>query len=201
MKYYYITDRLSCPADVLDCIEANARRGIDWVQIREKDLPVRDLVALTSQAVARVAPHGSKVLVNGRLDVALAAAAHGVHLPSGAPAPSVLRPVARAGFLVAVSTHTLGEVRRAEREGADFVVFGPVYPTTSKPGLANIPGLEGLRAACRAVDMPVAALGGIAPGRVASCAHAGAAAVAGISMFQRPATMDRFDWRQHRSGG
>jgi thiamine-phosphate pyrophosphorylase len=184
MKRYYITDRLSCPVDVLDCVEANASRGVDWVQIREKDLAARDLVALTRQAVARVAPYGSRVLVNGRLDVALAAAAHGAHLPSHAPAPSDLRPAAPAGFLIAVSTHTLDEVRRAEREGADFVVFGPVYPTSSKPGLEDIPGLEGLRAACRAVDMPVAALGGIAPGRVASCADAGASAVAGISMFQ-----------------
>lgn len=198
MKYYYITDRLRCPVDLLDCVEACARNGVDWVQIREKDLAPRDLLALTRQAMARVAPFGTKVLVSARLDVALAAAGHGVHLPSDAPAPSDLRPAAPPGFLLAVSTHTLDEVRRAEREGADFVVFGPVYATTSKPGLKDIPGLEGLRAACRAVRVPVAALGGIAPGRVESCARAGAAAVAGISMFQSPDARDGPAWWQVR---
>ena len=194
MKHYYITDRLSCPVDVLECVEANARLGVDWIQVREKDLVPRDLLALAREAVARVAPFGSKVLVNGRLDIALAASAHGVHLTSDAPAPSDLRPVAPAGFLLAVSTHTLAAVRRAEREGADFVVFGPVYPTRSKPGLTRIPGPAGLRAACRAVDIPVAALGGIAPSRVASCAEAGAAAVAGISMFQSTFAAGRPDF-------
>lgn len=199
MKYYYITDRLNSPLSLLDCIEANARRGVDWLQIREKDLADRDLVALTRQAVARVAPYGTKVLVNGRLDVALAAAAHGVHLPSDAPAPSDLRPAAPADFLMAVSTHALDEVQRAEREGADFVVFGPVYRTASKPGWANIPGLPGLQRACQAVDIPVAALGGVSPSRVASCARAGATAVAGISMFQRPgATGSPAWWRGSR---
>ena len=198
MKYYYITDRLSCPVDLLDCVEASARHGVDWVQIREKDLAPRDLLSLTRQAVARVARFGTRVLVSARLDVALAAAAHGVHLPSDAPAPSDLRPAAPPGFVVAVSTHTLDEVRRAEREGADFVVFGPVYETTSKPGLKDIPGLAGLRAACRAVRLPVAALGGIAPGRIESCARAGAAAVAGISMFQSPDARDGPAWGQVR---
>ena len=198
MKYYYITDRLNCPVDLLDCVEACASHGVDWVQIREKDLAPRDLLSLTRQAVARVARFGTRVLVSARLDVALAAAAHGVHLPSDAPAPSDLRPAAPPGFLVAVSTHTLDEVRRAEREGADFVVFGPVYETTSKPGLKDIPGLAGLRAACRAVRLPVAALGGIVPGRVESCARAGAAAVAGISMFQQAAAKGCPDWWQSR---
>ena len=184
MKRYYITDRRRCAVPVLDCIEANARRGVDWVQIREKDLESRELLALTRQAVARVARYRSRVLVNGRLDVALAAGAHGVHLTSDAPAPADLRPAAPSGFLIAVSTHTVAEVRRAEREGADFAVFGPVFPTMSKPGLVDIPGLAGLRLACRAVEMPVAALGGITPEREQPCADAGAAAVAAISMFQ-----------------
>ena len=194
MRYYYITDRLTCPVDLLDCVEANASRGVDMVQIRERDLAARDLVAVAEEAIARVAPYGTRVLVNARLDVALAAGAHGVHLPSTAPAPSELRPAAPPEFLFAVSTHEVDEVRRAEREGADFVVFGPVFPTSSKPGLLRIPGLEGLRAACGAVSMPVAALGGISPERVDSCAWAGAWAVAGISLFQRPPTHGYPDW-------
>ncbi len=188
MKRYYITDRRSCPGELLDTVKANARSGVEWVQIREKDLGSRDLLALARRAVRRVAPFATKVLVNGRLDVALAAGAHGVHLPSSAPPPAALRQIAPPGFLIAVSTHTVSEVCRAEREGADFVVFGPVYPTRSKPGLVDIPGIEGLRAACSAAGIPVAALGGLTPGRMAACAAAGAAAVAGISMFQAGAS-------------
>lgn len=184
MRRYYITNRQSCPLDLLDCIERNARRGVDWIQIREKDLPCRDLLGLARAALERAAPHGARVLVNDRLDIALAAGAHGVHLPSDAPAPSVLRPITPPGFVVAVSTHSPEELRRAEREGADFAVFGPVFPTASKPGRAVIPGLAGLREACRAVSLPVAALGGLTAAREGACAVAGAAAVAGISMFQ-----------------
>ena len=184
MRRYYITDRKTCHGDLLDCIESNARLGCSWIQLREKDLPPRDLLDLTRAALARVRPHGARVLVNSRLDVALAAGAHGVHLPAGSPAPCDLRPIVPAGFLIAVSTHSVDEVCQAEREEADLAVFGPVFPTPSKPGLAEIPGLAGLRRACAAVSLPVAALGGITPDRIATCAAAGAAGIAGISMFQ-----------------
>ena len=186
MRRYYITDRRTCPIGLLDCIEANAHRGVDCIQLREKDLPSRDLLELARRAVARVAPYRCRILVNGRLDIALAAEAHGAHLPSDAPAPSSLRDVTPAGFLIAVSTHTVAEVRRAEREGADFVVFGPVFPTRSKPGLTEFPGTEGLREACQGAGIPVVALGGVTPERAGLCLDAGAAAVAGISMFQGP---------------
>lgn len=184
MRRYYITDRRSCPGDLLACIEANARRGVDWVQVREKDLPSRELLALVRAALARTAPYGARILVNERLDVALAAGAHGVHLPAAAPAADALRRIVPSGFLIAVSTHTVAEVRRAEREGADLAVFGPVFPTASKPGLRGIPGLTGLREACSGARIPVAALGGVIPEREARCREAGAAAVAGIRMFQ-----------------
>ena len=185
MRHYYITDRLRCRGDVLDCIEANAREGVDWIQIREKDLPSRALLELVQAALRRVETYGTLV-VNGRLDIALAAQAHGVHLESNAPSVSALRPIVPAGFSIGVSTHTVEEVRRAEREGADFAVFGPVFPTSPKHGPGPIPGLSGLRVACRAVDMPVAALGGVTRARERACAAVGATAVAGISMFQSP---------------
>ncbi len=184
MREYYITDRRRCPVDLLDCIEANARRGVDWIQVREKDLPTRDLLELARAASACVRPYGTRLLVNARLDVALAAGAHGVHLPADAPSVTCLRRVVPAGFLIAVSTHEVSEVVRAEREGADLAVFGPVFPTASKSGLERIPGLDGLRAACAAVAMPVAALGGVTGTLASECRSAGAAAVAGIGMFQ-----------------
>lgn len=184
MRRYYITDRKTCPGDLLACIEANARHGCSWIQIREKDLSPRDLFDLARAALARVRPHGTRILVNGRLDVALAAGAHGVHLPAGSTAPCNLRSIVPFGFLIAVSTHTVDEVCRAEREEADFAVFGPVFPTRSKPGLVEIPGLEGLRRACAAVSLPVVALGGLTEDRAAACADVGAAGIAGISMFQ-----------------
>ncbi|MDE0126724.1 MAG: thiamine phosphate synthase [Bryobacterales bacterium] len=186
MKRYYITDRRRCPSDLLDCIEENARRGVQWVQVREKDLGVRDLLALVRAAVDRVRPWQARVLVNGRLDVALAAGAHGVHLPSRAPPVSAMRRIAPEGFLIGVSTHIPAEVVRAEREGADLAVFGPVFPTVSKPGLLEIPGLDGLREVCGMVRMPVAALGGVTEARSSACRAAGAAAIAGIGMFQAP---------------
>ncbi len=184
MREYYITNRRTCPVDLLDCIEANARRGVDWIQIREKDLPVRDLLDLARAAAARLRAFRTRLLVNGRLDVALAAGAHGVHLPADAPPVTGLRRAAPQEFLFAVSTHDVNEVVRAGLEGADLVVFGPVFPTTSKPGLVRIPGLDGLRAACTAARIPVAALGGVTRERTPDCLAAGASAVAGISMFQ-----------------
>ena len=190
MRRYYITDRRRCPLDLLDCIERNARQGIDWLQIREKDLPPHELLELVRSALARTAPHGTHVLVNDRLDVALAAGAHGVHLPSDAPAVSALRGATPAGFLIAVSTHTADELQRAEREGADLAVFGPVFPTASKPGRTAVSGLDGLQKACRGISIPVAALGGVTLETAPACVAAGAAGVAGISMFQSETARD-----------
>jgi thiamine-phosphate pyrophosphorylase len=154
--------------------------GVDFIQIREKDLSARELLDLTRRALSLTSPHGSKVLVNARMDVALAAGAHGIHLPSGSVAPRDLRAIAPAGFLIGVSTHSLEELQAAEQEGADFAVFGPIFK--EKPRAL---GIERLQEAVRAVSLPVLALGGVDEGNVAECIAAGAAGVAGISMFQR----------------
>jgi thiamine-phosphate pyrophosphorylase len=195
----YITDRRQfpgSPADreprLLDKIGECAAAGADLVQLREKDLSSRDLLALAQKAVARL-PAGSatRLLINSRTDVALACGAHGVHLPAGDLAASEVRAIwdraGRTHAVIGVSAHTPEEVALAEAHGADFVVFAPVF---EKDGRANAPGLVMLRAACdrprrAAAFMPVLALGGITQENAATCFAAGASGVAGIRLFQQ----------------
>jgi thiamine-phosphate pyrophosphorylase len=183
MLRYHITDRKALGGELalLDSIALNLARGVDLIQIREKDLTALELLELTRAAVALPNPHGSKILLNDRADVALAAGAQGVHLPSDSIQPKLLR--ALGIVVIGVSCHTLEEVRRAESEGADFAVFSPVFQV-SKPGYGAPAGLERLAEAARAVRIPVLALGGINEANLGLCMEAGAAGVAGISMFQ-----------------
>jgi thiamine-phosphate pyrophosphorylase len=171
MKRYCITDTLEVAARA-------AREGVDLIQIRAKELTGRALTELVRRAVA--AP-GSNVLVNTRTDVALACGARGVHLPAGSIAPGAIRRITPAGFLIGVSCHTIEELEAAEREGADFAVFGPVFPSRTK-FLTPI-GIEALRAATQSVRLPVYALGGVSAENAPLCIEAGAAGVAGISLF------------------
>lgn len=165
-------------------VERALRDGVDWVQIRDKDLSARELLHLVRRALALPNPAGAKILVNSRMDVALAARAAGLHLSAGSIPPSRWRTLAPAGFLIGVSCHTVDEVRGAEREGADYALFGPVFAPLSKTSDLAPRGLDGLAAAARAVAMPVLALGGITRRNLAECIAAGAAGIAGISIFQ-----------------
>ena len=185
----YITSRhaLGGTEKLLRSIARALARGVDMIQIRERDLDARDLLALTRRVIGLRHRKPSKIVVNTRLDLALAAGANGVHLPADSLPPSSLRPIVPPGFLIGVSCHSLDEVRRAELEGADYVIFGPVFAPLSKPLDLEPRGLVLLAEVARAVRIPVLAVGGVNAENEVACLEAGAAGVAAITMFQNPA--------------
>jgi thiamine-phosphate pyrophosphorylase len=188
----YVTDRKSLAdgdvgAGVLGKIRAAIAAGVDWVQIREKDLSGRGLLGLAQGAVA--AEGGARVIVNDRLDVALAAGAAGVHLGrESLGARDVVRWCrggrAPADFVVGVSCHSLQDAREAEIAGAAYIFFGPVFDTPSKRGMGEPQGIARLGEICLGVKIPVLAIGGVSEENAGECIAAGAAGIAAIRMFQ-----------------
>jgi thiamine-phosphate pyrophosphorylase len=188
MIRYYVTDRRSLPAGktLLASIARNLQTGADWIQVREKDLSAKALFDLVTRALALPNPRAVKFLVNTRVDVALAAGAAGAHLPSDSPSPAQWRAIVPAGFLFGVSCHSIADVQRAEQDGADYALFGPVFSPISKTSALPPVGLSGLREAVQSVRFPVLALGGITEENAPSLRDAGASGIAGISLFQSP---------------
>ncbi len=201
----YVTDRRSLPgvapeawfSALIQKIEQVASAGVDWVQIREKDLSARELAALTRRILWSTASsskrRGVRILVNDRLDVALAEHAGGVHLgEKSLPVQEAKRLVqsrslqgsGSGDFLFGVSCHSLQAAQTAESSGADYVFFGPVFATPSKAAFGAPQGLDRLAEVCRAVAIPVIAIGGITLENAACCQNSGAAGLAAIRLFQ-----------------
>lgn len=197
MLLYYITDRSQFPGEegsrrtrLLETIAQAARRGVDYIQLRERDISTHDCENLARAAVNLLRNENQKLktalLINSRTDIAAASGAQGVHLRSDDISPSDVRRIwtqcgtgALARATVGVSCHTRAEVARAAAEGADFAVFGPVF---EKSGTAST-GLDVLHQSCQE-KIPVLALGGVTLENAAACIQAGAAGIAAIRLFQ-----------------
>ena len=168
---------------LLDAVEECVAAGLRAVQLREKDLSARELLALAAPMRDATRRHGARLVVNDRLDVAQAVGADGVQRTGLSLPVPVLRRLAPPPFLIGASVHSMAEATQAEAEGADFVVFGPIYETASKRAYGAPQGLEALRRVTAAMQRPVIAVGGIDPARVPEVMATGAAGIAAIGAF------------------
>ena len=171
---------------LLDVIVEAAHAGVDLIQIRERRLDDRALVNLTRRAVEATRGTSSQIIVNDRVDVALAARASGVHLRGDSFAAGRIRTIAPPGFVIGRSVHHPAEAAAVEAGGGcDYLLFGTVFPSTSKLPTDPISGPEALREVCATAGIPVLAIGGISIENVSQVAASGAAGIAAISLFQR----------------
>jgi thiamine-phosphate pyrophosphorylase len=189
----YITDRKQFPGDrasqfthLFHKIAEASRHGVDYIQLREKDLNTRDLerLAIEAMRVVRENSPSTRLLINSRTDVALGADADGVHLRSNDILPTEVKTICKkrkSPCTIGVSCHSVERVSRAASEGADLVVFGPVFE--KKDGSSRADGLNALSEACK-YSVPVFALGGVTLENAKACFAAGAAGIAGIRLFQ-----------------
>ena len=162
--------------------------GVDVIQVRERDLDAASLAALVSGVLAITRGSATRVVVNDRLDVALACVADGVHLRGDSIGIADARRIAPAGFLVGRSVHSESEA--AASGEADYVIAGTVFDTASKPGVVSCLGLDGLRAIARASRVPVLAIGGVTADRLPGIAATGAAGIAAIGLFAHGSLVD-----------
>jgi thiamine-phosphate pyrophosphorylase len=192
---YLITDRRAFPPHQsierqLEAIEIAARSGCELIQIRERDLEARELVSFVRTAITLARPYQALVLVNDRLDVALAADADGVQLRSTSLSASDARIIAKVSrhndFLIGASVHSLKEAKSAINDGADFLVCGPVFDTSSKRQYGPPLGLEKFAEIVGGSETPVLGIGGINCHNAHQVLERGAAGIAAISLFSEP---------------
>ncbi len=180
-RLYAITDREKYGRDFLKTLERVLQKGVRLIQLREKTLPDGELYRLALKVRELTKRYGALLLINERLDVALAVGADGVHLPERSLPPSVVKRVAPK-LLVGFSAHDLESALYAEREGADFITLSPIFKTSSHPQAKPL-GTAKLREVCSRVSVPVYALGGVSWNRIKTCYKAGAYGISGITIF------------------
>jgi thiamine-phosphate pyrophosphorylase len=190
-----VTDRRRLASDVPDwtaarrCLLRQVRHaieaGVDYVQIRERDLEAAALADLVSEAVGLSRDGGTRILVNDRVDVALAGGAAGVHLRADSVPAAQVRLIAPPDFVIGRSVHALDEAL-AVQEHVDYLTAGTIWPSASKDDGAVLLGLTGLARMAAAVSVPVLAIGGVTAGRMRQLSQAGAAGIAAIGFFMRP---------------
>jgi thiamine-phosphate pyrophosphorylase len=183
MTICLVTDRRRRP--LIEQAAEAADAGVDLVQIRERDLPASELASLVAHVVGVTRGSRTRVVVNERLDVAMACGADGVHLRGDSIPPSRARSMAPPGFLIGRSVHQEAEALAVARD-VDYLIAGTVFPTASKPGRTDLLGVNGLAAIAKAVSAPVLAIGGMTLERAGAVAASGAAGVAAIGLFADP---------------
>lgn len=184
---HFVTDRLRFGLSIDELVARAAtavRAGVDVIQVRERDLPDGQLAALVRRIAGLAAGTSTRVMVNDRADVAIAAGAAGVHLRGDSMPASRVRTTVPEGFVIGRSVHSLAEVDAATADGGcDYLLFGTVFPSAGKPDGHPVAGLDALRAACARSSLPVIAIGGINEENAALVRAAGAAGFAAVGLF------------------
>lgn len=179
---YLITDRNATKGrDLIKCVGDALAGGVKIVQLRDKDLPAKELLKLALKLRSITKKHKAKLLINDRVDIAKISGADGVHLGVSGFSAREARKILGARAVIGVSTHNLREAKKAQIDGADFLTFGPVYETPSKRAFGRPKGIAALNSICKKISIPIYALGGVNIDRVDEVVSAGATGVAMIS--------------------
>ncbi|MEN8264945.1 MAG: thiamine phosphate synthase [Nitrospirota bacterium] len=181
-KLYLITDRKQTKnANLIKAVRKALDGGVKAVQLREKELDTRELLKQAFKMRELTDKYDSKLFINDRFDIALAVGADGVHLTQASVPVDAVRKTVKKKLMIGVSTHSLKEAKEAEKGGADFITFGPVYRTPSKIKYGDPVGIDALKEVSSKLKIPVFALGGVKTGRIADVKKAGAFGVSMIS--------------------
>ncbi len=181
-RLYLITDRkiFNDTDAFFNAIEKALKAGVRLLQLREKDLPTRPLLDIAYRLRTLTSQYNARLLINDRLDIALCVKADGVHLAQTSMPPSGAKKLITKEMLIGVSTHSLSEALLAQQEGADFITYGPIYPTPSKLKYGSPVGLNALREIRKSISIPIYGIGGINHDNIKEVLDAGATGVAMI---------------------
>ena len=190
-RLYLITDRHRCaPTPLADVVSELLDAGITAIQLREKDLSDAELIGLARPIAELCRNYEAKLFMNTSTHIALEVGATGVHLPANAESVEVIKAQTTDELSVGCSVHSFNAAQKREMEGADFVTYSPIYRTASKPGYGPAVGIACLKEVTEGIKLPVFALGGITPARVAECLTAGAFGVAVMSGIMSPTSAE-----------